>query len=79
MQMKRILLISVLCLFVHELNAQIVTEEQPMGLTLVKITISRNINTYSDTTIKILSPPNRVIINEEDSIADKQDGPLRFA
>jgi hypothetical protein len=77
--MKRIVLLSsVLYLFVHVLNAQIVTDEQPTGLTLVQSSISRNANIYSDT-VQILSAPNRVTINIEDSIADSQPGPLRFA
>jgi V8-like Glu-specific endopeptidase/predicted secreted protein len=74
--MKRIILLSsVLLLFVHILSAQIVTGEQPTGLT-----VSRNANiVYGDTAVQVLSAPDRAILNREDSIADSQPGPLRFA
>jgi V8-like Glu-specific endopeptidase len=77
--MKRILLSSVLFLFVHLLSAQIVTDEQPTGLTLVQSSLSRNVIVYGDTTVQILSAPDRTVIAMEDSIADSQSGPLRFA
>jgi hypothetical protein len=74
--MKRIILLScVLSLSVHVLSAQIVTGEQPIGLTLVQSSVSRNDNVVQ----QILSVPDRAIINREDSIADSQPGPLRFA
>jgi hypothetical protein len=74
--MKRmILLSSVLFLFVQVLSAQIVTGEQPVGLTLMQNSVSRN-----DAIVQqILSVPDRAIINGEDLIADSQPGPLRFA
>jgi hypothetical protein len=78
--MKRIILqFSILFLFVYVLNAQIVADEKPFGLMLVQSSISHSANILHSDNMQILSVPNRITINMEDSVMDSKQGPLRFA
>jgi hypothetical protein len=65
---------SILCLSINTLNAQITTNETPFGLGIELSDIS-----VSTPSIQTLTSPNMASIAVEDLISDEQPGPLRFA
>jgi hypothetical protein len=70
--MNKILLSTIIALFTYSLNAQIVTDELPYGLTIDSLRTKKQ-------DIIVLPVPDRIRINREDSINDAQPGPIRFA